>query len=95
MTWNQFKELITKQFQKFDESLRARDKLQALKQTRSVTDYIGEFNALVYQIQDLADSEAFYQFKKGLKTSVLVKMDELNIQFEDVDALRRLQEAAQ
>ena len=95
MNWAQFEELIIKQFQKFDESLRARDRLQALKQSRSVTDYIGEFNALIYQIQDLAESEAFYQFKKGLKTSVLVKMDELNIQIEDDNALQRLQEAAQ
>ena len=66
----------------------ARNKLFALKQTKSVSDYIGEFNSLVYQIDDLSDSEAFYQFKKGLKPNILLKMDKLHVHFaEDANSL--------
>jgi Retrotransposon gag protein len=94
--WQQFEYNITNQFQSFNASLRARDQLYSLKQIGSVTDYIGKYNTLIYQIDDLSESETFYQFKKGLKPAVLIKMDEINIPFQEgLNSLQILQDAAQ
>jgi hypothetical protein len=56
--------------------------LDNLKQTGSVTAYIGEFDALAYQVIDLSPSETFYMFKKGLKKPIIAKMDEMGINYE-------------
>ena len=96
ITWLEFERAITTQFKSFNASLRARDKLFTLKQTTSVTEYIGGFNELIFQIEDLSESETFYQFKKGFKAAVLLKMDDLNIRYVDGgNSLQMLQEQAQ
>ena len=75
--WVQFEQEVTKQFQSFNASLQARNQLYTLRQIGSVADYISRFSNLVYQIEDLSESEAFYQFKKGLKPAIIAKMDEI------------------
>lgn len=93
--WFQFERQIGEQFTSFNDSLVARDKLYSTKQETSVSEYVGRFNKICLSIKDLAKSEAFYRFKKGLKQEIITKMDELDIQFrEDVNSLKALQEAA-
>src|SRR4051794_5562714 len=95
INWTRFEQQINEQFTSFNESLVARDKLYSLKQTSSVQEYVGIFNRTAYQIRDLAKSEAFYRFKKGLKPEIITKMDEMDIQYRDeTDSLRILQDAA-
>jgi len=94
--WNVFVLDITETFLSINDTRQARDSLERLTQTGSVSDYIAKFTHLLFRIGDISESETYYTFKKGLKHHVKIKMDDLDIQYNPGDdSLRTLQRAAQ
>src|SRR5947199_4772383 len=94
--WYLFIQDITETFLSIDDTRQARDSLEQLTQTGSVSDYITKFTHLLFRIGDILESETYYTFKKGLKHHVKIKMDDLDIQYNPGgNSLRTLQRAAQ
>jgi len=91
-TWKNFQKDISQQFSRIDESRKARDRLRKLSQKTSVQQYIAEFNALVYEINDITDSEKYHRFKDGLKWQVKNEMDRLDINADLTTLMRKAQQ---
>ena len=68
--WDEFKAAIRAQFQPPNVSQNARDRLAKLHQTKSVLNYIAEFNKLCIRIDDIAEAEKLDRFVRGLKPNV-------------------------
>jgi hypothetical protein len=60
--WIDFKQQITQQFKNIDSNRRARDRLEGLKQTTSVRNFIKFFEDLIYEIEDIGHSEQYWKF---------------------------------
>ncbi len=69
-TWTQFKDGLTKSFRTINHSDRARDQLVRLVQRTSVSEYANRFSALVFDIEDLQESEKIDRFFRGLKPAI-------------------------
>lgn len=67
IAWDHFKTLIIRRFGSPNKTFMARDKLYGLKQTKSATNYIYEFEKLQAQIETLSEEEAITLFIRGLK----------------------------
>lgn len=72
--WQEFKNLITHEFAETNEEMKARDKLAALEQRGSVTDYKAQFKNLVFAISSLTEHEKKAQFYKGLKEEIKLQI---------------------
>ncbi|XP_050233145.1 uncharacterized protein LOC126681643 [Mercurialis annua] len=65
-TWEQFKVELRKHFMPHNTDTEARGKLQRLKQSGTISDYIKEFTTLMLEIEDLSDKDSLFYFKDGL-----------------------------
>ncbi|CAI7800039.1 unnamed protein product [Closterium sp. NIES-53] len=74
-TWDQFKQLFTAAFQPVNPELKARDRLAALKQLKSVQEYAACFRDITQEIPDLSTAEKMDRFKRGLKSSVRMEVE--------------------
>ena len=77
--WSRFIEMLTHQFAPIDGNRKAREKLNHLRQTKSVQDYIADFTNLMYQIDDMGEADAFHKFMDGLKPHIQVEMKKREI----------------
>ena len=77
--WDHFKNLIREQFYTINEDKKARDTLRNLKQTSSVTNYIGTFTELTLRITDRSDTDIYYDFMVGLKPEIREEMEKRNL----------------
>jgi len=69
-TWDLFKAALRLQFSPEDEVVRARDKLDHLRQLTSVRDYNQKFRELATYIPDAADGDMLHRYQRGLKDFV-------------------------
>lgn len=73
-TWDNFKELVIKEFIPADHTRRAREKLRKLKQLGSVEKYVAEFRNTILAISDMHEGEKTDRFVQGLKYGVKVEV---------------------
>ena len=66
-TWDAFKFALEQQFKPINTTILARDKLRVYIQTKSVQQYIREFQTILLDIPDMSELERFYHFLQGLK----------------------------
>jgi Retrotransposon gag protein len=69
-TWLQFQQGLIESFQAINKVWRARRKLATLTQKTSVAEYLTHFNAIAYDIPDMADGDKCEKFFNGLKPAV-------------------------
>ena len=72
--WDDVKSRLYAQFASVNPHKEARVKLDALRQTHSVQDYINKFNKLAMDIPMMTQEEMIYRFEQGLKPSVQAEM---------------------
>ena len=77
-TWEAFKLLVETEFVPQDSTIRARDRLNKLKQRRSVADYLSEFRNVVIDIPDMSEGEKLARFTEGLKPHILLEVRKEN-----------------
>ena len=66
-TWDAFKFALEQQFKPINTTILARDKLTVCVQTKSVQQYIREFQTILLDIPDMSELERYYHFLQGLK----------------------------
>jgi hypothetical protein len=69
-TWQQFKGAFIRHFAPFDRQQVARDKLDRLVQTRSVSEYSSQFVDLMLQLPTMDMGSRVHYFVRGLKAAV-------------------------
>ena len=67
VTWVQFKGALQSSFTPLTEGKVAKDRLYSLRQTGSVQAYTSLFRQLTFEIDNLAESEKFTLYERGLK----------------------------
>ena len=70
VTWEQFKEALRLAFTPLTEGKVAKDRLYSLRQTGSVQAYTAIFRQLTFEIDNLAESEKFTLYERGLKSII-------------------------
>lgn len=66
-TWEKFKRELKKHFYPESIEFKAYKKLQILKHTDSLKQYVNEYSALMLEIPDMPKREALYAFLDGLQ----------------------------
>ncbi|CAI7781216.1 unnamed protein product [Closterium sp. NIES-53] len=74
-TWDDFSASLTMNFEPVNAIERARDNLAALRQHRSVAEYVNRFRELVLEIPDIPASEQMDKFKRGLKPKIRTEVE--------------------
>ncbi|CAI7923220.1 unnamed protein product [Closterium sp. NIES-53] len=74
-TWDDFSASLTMNFEPVNAIERARDNLAALRQHRSVAEYVNRFWELVLEIPDIPASEQMDKFKRGLKPKIRTEVE--------------------
>ncbi|CAI5520369.1 unnamed protein product [Closterium sp. Naga37s-1] len=74
-TWEEFSASLTMNFEPVNAIERARDNLAALRQHRSVAEYVNRFRELVLEIPDIPASEQMDKFKRGLKPKIRTEVE--------------------
>lgn len=90
-TWEEFVGGVKQQFLPSDYARRARDELSALKQVRSVSEYVSEFRNALLACEDVLEAEAFDRFRRGLKAKIayeVLRMDPPGLEEAIVLALK-------
>ncbi|PWA72092.1 hypothetical protein CTI12_AA274570 [Artemisia annua] len=82
-TWDQFKTELRKQFVPHNADSEAKAKLRRLRHTGTISDYIKEFTTTLLEIDDVADQDALFYFKDGLKEWARVEIDRRNVKTLD------------
>jgi hypothetical protein len=72
--WHEFSAAIQAQFQPVDPEQVARDRLDVVKQARSVKDYIASFTNLLIEIPGMTEAAKVHRFVKGLRTDLRVQV---------------------
>jgi hypothetical protein len=88
--WIDFKQQITQQFKNIDSNRRARDRLEGLKQTTSVRNFIKFFEDLIYEIEDIGHSEQYWKFRHGLNDSIKRELDKMPTQPSTLEELKTM-----
>ena len=70
--WEAFKLCIETEFVPKDSIVRARDRLNKIKQTTSVAIYLADFRNIVIDIPGISESEKLARFIEGLKPHILL-----------------------
>src|SRR5947199_6388633 len=86
-TWSQMKTAIINKFHTVNEAKRAAEQIYQIRQSTSVTNYIGQFEALAIQVTDLGEAEMFRLFMRGLKYEIRCEMEKQRI-YSDLDYLK-------
>lgn len=73
-TWNDFKYTVSQDSLFRDHLKRARDRLRNLKQTKSLAQYLGDFQNIVLTISRMHEDEKMDRFIQGLKHYVRIEM---------------------
>ena len=76
-TWEAFKLLVETEFVPQDSVIRARDRLNKLRQRTSVAAYLAEFRNVVIDIPDMS-GEKLARFSEGLKPHILLEVRKEN-----------------
>lgn len=71
-TWTQFKEALVKQFTPIAPGESAREKLDTLRQTRSVYAYAQEYTSCMLELPNMDEADKVHRFINGLKPSVKI-----------------------
>lgn len=74
-TWDVFETSIRAQFSPINAIKAARDKISALRQTRSVQAYANDFQALLLQIPDMGSADQLDRFIRGLKNDIRIEVE--------------------
>ena len=77
-TWEAFKLLVETEFVPQDSVIRARDRLNKLRQRTSVAAYLAEFRNVVIDIPDMSEGEKLARFSEGLKPHILLEVRKEN-----------------
>ena len=77
-TWEAFKLLVETEFVPQDSVVRARDRLNKLRQKTSVASYLSEFRNMVIDIPDMSETEKLARFCEGLKPHILLEVRKEN-----------------
>jgi len=75
-TWDQFVETMRSRYRPTLPAEVARAKLFTLKQTGAVSGYCNAFQLLISQIPDMSAADQIFQFKRGLKPPIAVRVAE-------------------
>jgi hypothetical protein len=75
ITWESFKAALIQRFRPIEASKTARTALDALRQTRSVSEYCDTFLRYVQLIDNITDAEQIHRFISGLKPSIAREVD--------------------
>lgn len=70
LNWNEFSDAITQHFNPVGSEVAARTRLWNVKQTRSVRDYIREFQEVMVEITDATEAELKDRFAHNLKDHI-------------------------
>jgi Retrotransposon gag protein len=70
LTWDDFKESITNQFESSRKVEDAREKLLTLRQEGCVSRYVSAFQAERHLFGDMAERDKVLHFKRGLRTYI-------------------------
>src|SRR5947208_11451473 len=81
------KAAIINKFHTINEAKRAAEQIYQIRQSTSVTNYIGQFEALVIQVTNLGEAEMFRLFMRGLKYEIRCEMEKQRI-YSDLDYLK-------
>ncbi|PWA48529.1 hypothetical protein CTI12_AA489850 [Artemisia annua] len=82
-TWDQFKIKLRKQFVPHNADSEAKAKLRRLRHTGTISDYIKEFTITLLEIVNVADQNALFYIKDGLKEWARVEIDRRNVKALD------------
>lgn len=74
-TWEEFKNMLVDLFQPVNFKKQARDKLSALRQTKSVALYNSEFTRLILAAGNVTPTEQLDKYIRGLKDKVRVHVE--------------------
>ena len=77
-TWESFKLLVETEFVPQDSVVRARDKMNKLRQKQSVALYLAEFRNTIIDIPDMSEGEKLARFCEGLKPHILLEVRKEN-----------------
>lgn len=93
-TWQDFRTEVKKQFYPENVEYEARGRLRRLTHTRSIKEYVTEFQEIILEIPEITDREALFTFEDGLKGWARQELQRRNVQdlAEAIAAAERLVE---
>src|SRR5690349_6181013 len=87
-SWEAFKAAMKHQYTSLDHTLRIRDRLCDLQQTKSVTAYTDAFNALATQIPDLGEMESISYYLRGLHRNVRKLVEVMDTESKSLEQIQ-------
>lgn len=93
-TWQQFKMELKKQFYPENVEYEARGRLRRLSHSKSIRDYVAEFQDILLEIPTITGSESLFTFLEGLKPWARQELQRRNVESlaEAISAAERLVE---
>ena len=87
-TWEQLKAKLRKQFVPHNANDEVLSKLQRLRQTGSIMDYVKEFTTMMLEAPNLSDYQLLFNFKDRLKDWAKIELDYRGVKtLDDVIAI--------